>query len=109
MNIRNTRFFVAAAVGILVLAAPALRADDGKALYDQKCAACHAPDGSGNNPMGKKLNVKDLRSAEVQKQSDAELTAPIAKGTKGMPPYEKSLTADQIKSLVAYIRSLAKK
>ena len=46
---------------------------DGAALFKAKCAMCHGPDGAGNTPMGKKLNVRDLRSAEVQKQPDADL------------------------------------
>jgi mono/diheme cytochrome c family protein len=41
--------------------------------------------------------------------SDAELTAITADGKGKMPAYRKSLKPDQIKDLVAYIRSFAKK
>lgn len=86
----------------------AANADDAVALYKAKCAVCHAADGSGNTTMGKQLSVKDLSSPEVQKQSDAQLTNIISKGKQKMPSFGKSLSADQIKQLVAHIRSLKK-
>ncbi|HEV2288064.1 MAG TPA: cytochrome c [Candidatus Acidoferrales bacterium] len=86
------------------------RADDSASLYKAKCAVCHAPDGSGNNVMGKQLGAKDLRSEEVQKKSDADLNGVVTNGmAPKMPAYKDKLTADQIKGLVVYIRELAKK
>jgi mono/diheme cytochrome c family protein len=76
------------------------------ALYKSKCAMCHAADGSGSTPMGKKLAVRDLRSAEVQGQPDARLFNIISKGKGKMPGYEKSLSADQVRELVGFIRRL---
>jgi hypothetical protein len=64
---------------------------------------------AGKTPMGQKLNVRDLHSAEVQKQSDAELPQMIAQGKGKMPAFSKTLSADQIKLLVAHIRELGKK
>jgi len=61
------------------------------------------------NAYGQKLNVRDLHSAEVQKQSDAELPQMIAQGKGKMPAFSKTLSADQIKLLVAHIRELGKK
>ena len=88
-----------------------LRAQDAPTLYKTKCAACHGADGSGSTTMGKSLGAKDLGSAEVQKQTDAQLTDSITNGMAGgkMPAYKGKLTDDQIKSLVGYVRSLAKK
>jgi mono/diheme cytochrome c family protein len=40
--------------------------------------------------------------------SDADLTATITNGKNKMPAYGKSLKADDIKELVAYIRTLKK-
>ena len=82
--------------------------EDTKALYQTKCAICHSVDGSGT-ATGKKLNARDLRSAEVQKQSDAQLTEIITKGKNKMPAYQGKLTPEQIKQLIAHVRSLAKK
>ena len=81
-------------------------AGDPSVTYMAKCASCHAKDGSGNTPAGKKMGVKDLRSAEVQGMSDAQLTDIIGKGKGKMPGYHKSLGADGVKEQVAYIRSL---
>jgi cytochrome c6 len=81
---------------------------DAAADYKAKCATCHGPDGKGDTAMGKTMKVKDLGSAEVQKQSDADLTTIIEKGKKPMPGYEGKLTKEQIDGLVKYVRSLKK-
>ena len=78
-------------------------------LYQTKCAACHAADGSGNTTVGKVLKLRDIRDPEVQKMSDEDLTTLIAKGKDKMPANEKALKPEQIKSLVAYVRELAEK
>jgi mono/diheme cytochrome c family protein len=83
--------------------------DSGGALYKAKCAACHSADGSGTSTIGKSLKVRDLRSPEVQKLSDADLTKAIADGKGKMPAYAAKLSADQIKSLVAAIRTMEAK
>jgi mono/diheme cytochrome c family protein len=84
-------------------------AGDGAATYKAKCVACHGADGSGNTTTGKTLKVRDLRSAEVQKQSDDQLFNIITKGKEKMPGYEKSLGVDKCKELAAYVRHLAGK
>jgi mono/diheme cytochrome c family protein len=59
--------------------------------------------------MGQKLKVKDLRSPEVQKQTDDDLTAIITNGKSPMPAYGKTLSSGDIQQLVAYLRSIATK
>ena len=81
-------------------------AKDGASVFKAKCATCHAADGSGSTTAGKSLKVRDLRSAEVQGQTDEQLYGIIASGKGKMPGYEKSLGADSCKALVAYIRTL---
>jgi len=79
-------------------------------VYLDKCSVCHAKDGSGNTAKGRKVKAKDLRSAEIQKMSDADLTHDVGKGKgKDMDGFEKELGADMVKQLVAYCRELAKK
>jgi mono/diheme cytochrome c family protein len=58
--------------------------------------------------MGKNLKLRDLGSADVQKQSDDELAAIITKGKEKMPAYDGKLTKDQIGEVVKYIRTLKK-
>jgi cytochrome c6 len=84
-------------------------ADDATATYKAKCAVCHGADGKGDTAMGKKMGLRDFASPEVQKMNDDELTAIIADGKNKMPSYKKSLKPEQVKELVGYIRSLAKK
>src|SRR6266702_280340 len=79
-----------------------------EATYKAKCALCHGPDGKGETATGKTMKVKDFTSAEVQKTSDADLTDAISKGRGKMPAY-KTLTPEQVKGLLGYIRSFAKK
>lgn len=105
---RKIAIMLALAV-LVMMVAPAAFADDAAALYKSKCAMCHAADGSGDTPMGKKTAAHDFRSPEIQKMTDAELIEITTKGKNKMPGYDKKLTADGIKGLVAYIRELGRK
>jgi mono/diheme cytochrome c family protein len=91
---------------LLSLALPLAAMADSTAVYKAKCAACHGADAKGQTPMGKKMNLRDLASPEVQKQSDAVLTKIITDGKAKMPAYAAKLTAEEIKGLVALIRQL---
>lgn len=87
-------------------AAPQQTAQD---VYLDKCAVCHGKDGSGNTAKGRKVKAKDLRSAEIQKMTDAQLIDAVANGKgKDMDGFQKELGADMVKQLVAYCRTLAK-
>ncbi len=94
----------------MVLLVPSLRAQsDAAKVYKTNCVLCHSANGSGDSASGKALKAKDLRSPEVQGKSDAELAEAIAKGKGKMPAFGAKLSADTIKSLVAYIRELPQK
>jgi len=83
-------------------------AQDAAALYKTKCASCHAADGSGDTPVGKKLGVKSFSDPEVAKSTDAAWIDATKKGKGKMPAYDGKLTDDQIRGLVTFIRGLAK-
>jgi len=83
-------------------------ADAGGDTFKAKCAACHGATGAGDTTMGKNLKLRDLGSADVQKQSDDELTATITKGKGKMPAYDGKLTKEQVADVVKFIRSLKK-
>lgn len=93
----------------LALATPASAADDAAALYKSKCVSCHAADGSGDTPAGKKTGAHAFSSPEVQKMTDAQLIEVTEKGKNKMPAYKGKLTDGQIKALVAYVKELGKK
>jgi cytochrome c6 len=96
------------ACGVIAICSSSAAAQDAAATYKAKCAMCHGPDGKGS-PMGVKMGARDFTSADVQKQTDAQLTEAIAKGKAKMPAYDGKLKDTEIKDLVAYIRGLAKK
>jgi Cytochrome c. len=75
----------------------------GAETYKAKCAMCHGADGKGG-----KMAPVDLGGADVQKQSDADLTTIITKGKAKMPSYESKLSAGEIKGTLEFIRSLKK-
>ena len=81
----------------------------GEEIFKSSCASCHGVDGAGKTTMGKVFKIRDLRSEDVQKQSDADLNRIIAKGKDKMPAYSGKLKPEQIEQLVSYIRELATK
>lgn len=93
----------------LVLRSSVARADDAAATFKSKCAMCHGPDGGGDTPTGKTMKVPDLKSADVQKATDAELTDAITKGKNKMPAVGKAFKPEEVKGLIAFVRGLAKK
>jgi len=97
------------ALAILFLLIASVRADDSPALYKEKCAFCHGPDGKGSTTLGKKIGVRDFASPEVRKETDRELIEITTKGKNNMPAYKSSLKDSQIKGLIAYIIELARK
>jgi len=99
----------------LLLAAPiSVRAADAKANWDNNCAQCHGKSGAADTKMGKALNAKDLTDSKVQAAfSDAKATESIKNGVKEggkttMKAFGGKLTDDEIKALVAYVRTLKK-
>ena len=101
-------------VGIVSFAASALlQAQDAKATYDAQCAKCHAANGNGDTKMGKKLGIKDYTDAKVQAEmKDDKAFKSIKEGMKDgdktlMKPAE-GLSDDQIKGLVAFMKTLKK-
>ena len=76
-------------------------------LYKSKCAGCHGADGTGS-ATGKKMGAHDFTTADVQGMSDTELSTVITNGKNKMPAYGKPLKPEEVKGLVAYIRTVKK-
>jgi cytochrome c1 len=102
------------AAAILAASALTARAADAKPIYEKDCAKCHGTDGKGDTKMGKKLGVKDYTDAKVQADlKDAAAVKAIKEGIKDkegkvlMKPAE-GLTDEEVKGLVAYMRSFKK-
>jgi mono/diheme cytochrome c family protein len=92
-------------------AASCLAADAtaGKVTYDKSCKSCHGADGTPNPAIAKmmKVEMRDLKSPEVQAQGDADIKAIIANG-KGKMPKQSAVTGTAGDDVVAYVRSLKK-
>jgi len=95
-------------------AAMAASAADVKENWEKSCTKCHGADGKGDTKMGQKLGVRDYTDAKVQAdlKDDAAFKA-IKEGLKDkedktlMKPAE-GLSDDEIKALVAQVRSFKK-
>jgi len=98
-----------AVASFILIPGTAFAADEGADLYKAKCAMCHGADATGKPAV----KAPSLVSEDAKKKSDAEMTDMIANGGKDKKAShafsQKGITADQIKSLVSYIRSLQKK
>ncbi len=86
-----------------------------KALYDKECAKCHGVDGKGDTKMGKKMGAKDYTDPKVQAAvTDEAAFKAIKEGFKDkdgktlMKPLE-GVSDEDIKALVAYMRTFQKK
>jgi mono/diheme cytochrome c family protein len=85
--------------------------DDVSTIWNTNCTACHGKDGKGSTMMGRKLDIKDLTDAKVQASfTDANATKTIKegvtdKGTEKMKAFGDKLSDDDIKALVAQVRS----
>ncbi|MGA7293271.1 MAG: cytochrome c [Terriglobales bacterium] len=98
----STQLLTIAAAAIVVFGLSlSAHAQNGEALYKSKCAMCHGAD-------GKKLASHDLSGADVQKLSNADLAGVITNGKPPRMPAYKSLKPEDVKDLVAYIRTLKK-
>jgi mono/diheme cytochrome c family protein len=91
------------AVALFILIPSLSWADDGASLYKAKCAACHGADATGK-PAAK---IPSLVAGDVKAKSDADFAAAITSTAKH-PAGVKSLSADDAKAIVTYIRTLQK-
>src|SRR5262245_51083199 len=79
-------------------------------IYLDKCSVCHGQDGASKTAKGRKLKMKDVRSPELQKMTEAQFADVIMKG-KGtdMDAFEKELGKEACQKLAALMKELAKK
>jgi len=112
---------ISVCVAVLLLWGVASAAGDaakGKVKYQEVCAACHGATGKGDGPAAAGLPVKPrdhTDAAYMGKLTDQRIFDTIKKGGQAMgksplmPPWGSQLSDAQIRDLVAYIRTLARK
>jgi mono/diheme cytochrome c family protein len=103
------------------VAAPAVAsvadAERGAARYQMFCASCHGPTGAGDGPAGQTLQPRPAHhndGAYMNALSNEHLFKVIKEGGASvgksplMAPWGGALSDDQIRDVIAYIRTLAK-
>lgn len=85
--------------------------NDGQTIYTAVCASCHGAKGQGNRFPGLVPNPSITNPDFLELASDDYLFTAIQKGRPGRPMLawgekENGFTADEMKSLIAYIRGL---
>jgi cytochrome c6 len=104
---RETVKRLASLVLILLLvaaASPALLAEDGKSLYNSKCAMCHGKDGVAKKLAEGSANLNDPEWQE--KTSVEEIAKLTAEGKGKMKGYADKLSAEQIQMIAEYVKTL---
>ena len=101
------------ALTLLALTVSAAFAAPTAEIWTKQCAKCHGADGAGKTKVGAKLKLKDYSDAKVQAElKDEEMAKAIKEGVKdGEKEKMKAfsdLSDDEVKGLVAHIRSLKK-
>jgi len=91
---------------VAFIAAPAFAQNGGADTYKSQCAPCHGADGLAAVPAGKMLKAASFKDPAIVKAPDAELMAIVKSGKNKMPSFAGKLSDDQIKAVVAYIRTL---
>jgi mono/diheme cytochrome c family protein len=105
-SVALTAVFAAA----LLSPAPAAAEDPAK-IFGRSCAPCHGKEGEPSAVFAKQ-GVRNFKDAVWQKATpEAQIEKTIREGKKGtmMASFEKQLSAEEIKGLAAYIRTLGKK
>jgi cytochrome c6 len=79
--------------------------EDGKTLYGSKCAMCHGADGVAK-AMGKgSANFND--PAYQAKATVDQIVKETMDGKNKMPKFEGKMTAEQVKLVAEYIKTMA--
>ena len=80
------------------------RVAEGKEVFDIQCAACHAPDGTGNQMLGAP-NLTDSTWLYGGMLKDIEMTLKAGRSGK-MPAHQHLFTEQEARVLAAYVLSL---
>ncbi|MGA2094687.1 MAG: cytochrome c [Candidatus Acidiferrum sp.] len=83
-------------------------ATKGKEIFDEKCGICHFADSDAKKigPGLKGLNKRGTFTVNNNKVTDDNLKTWIENGDTLMPPFKDVLDEQQIKDVIAYVRTL---
>jgi mono/diheme cytochrome c family protein len=107
----NTALAVAA---LLALGVATANAEEAKVLYEKNCASCHGKDGVGKTTMGRKEGVKDYTDPKSwegltdEKAFESVKEGMTENGKVKMKPFAEKLKDDEIKAVIAYLKTFKK-
>jgi mono/diheme cytochrome c family protein len=83
-------------------------ATKGKEVFDQKCGICHFADSDAKKigPGLKGISKRGTFTVNNNKVTDENLKAWIENGDSLMPPFKDVLEEQQIRDVIAYVRTL---
>ena len=83
-------------------------ATKGKEVFDQKCGICHFADSDAKKigPGLKGISKRGTFTVNNNKFTEETLKAWIENGDSLMPPFKEVLDAEQIKDVIAYVKTL---
>ncbi|MFM8469005.1 MAG: c-type cytochrome [Limisphaerales bacterium] len=99
---------------LLLVGTATLPAADVAENWTKHCGSCHGADGTAKTKAGRMAGAKDLTDGAYQKQfTDEQILQRLKdgvtdKGKEKMKPFKGTLTDDELKALVAKVRTFAK-
>jgi len=83
-------------------------ATKGKEVFDQKCGICHFADSDAKKigPGLKGISKRGTFTVNNNKFTEESLKTWIENGDSLMPPFKEVLDAEQIKDVIAYVKTL---
>ncbi|MGB9463739.1 MAG: c-type cytochrome [Candidatus Acidiferrum sp.] len=83
-------------------------ASKGKEVFEQKCAMCHFADSDAKKigPGLKGISKRGTFTVNNNKFTDETLKTWIENGDSLMPPFKDALEEQQIRDVIAYVRTL---
>ena len=109
----------AIAAFLILLAAPKLSAQDGKAVYNKWCSGCHGDTGAGDGFGAKTMlphprdftkavyKIRTTASGEIPTDDDMRHVIEVGMPGTGMPEWKSRLSAAEIGAVVQYIKTFS--
>jgi mono/diheme cytochrome c family protein len=102
------RFTIALVMALCLTNAACFAQSTGETTYKAKCQSCHGATGLADTVIGLAMKVKPVSDPEVRKCTEATMVDATRNGMGKMQAFKDKLTDAEIRSSVAYFRTLVK-
>jgi mono/diheme cytochrome c family protein len=115
---RSVKYSLILTLGIMLRPAPLSAAEEAATFFKEVCSVCHGVGGKGDGPAAQGLEPKpaDFTNCTTMAKDSDEVLFKIIKGggqsagrSTVMPAWGDSLSDQQIRELVRFVRGLCKK